>query len=315
MSQPGRGGGGQPATECRYCGRQYDRGRSNCPTFGKSCSKCGKMNHFAAKCLSSRKSLINNLQVNGREASDEDIIDMVSLHEEEEYIMHVTQSKDTGKILPTMKIGRKPVKMLVDSGASCNVIPAKYVPAKTTIIPTNNTLVMYCDGTTQLNIQNPKNSKRHLVKFVVVNGYYTPLLGLQKEMELLTIQHDNILNFVAESNQSNNSTPSPRPSNLEEVMTIFGDIFDGTLVHMRGDVHLEIDENAKPTVMPPRRVPIAIKPKVKQELERLTAREAITPVQEPTDWMSDMITTIKPDGSIRLCIDPHYLNQELKRSH
>ena len=167
MSQPGRRGGGQPATECRYCGRHHNRGRNNCPAFGKSCSKCRKMNHFAAKCLSSRKSLINNLQVNESEASDEDIIDMVSLHEEEGDIMHVTQSKDTGKILATMKIGRKPVKMLVDSGASCNVIPAKYVPAKTTIIPTNNTLVMYSKssmptiGTTQLNIQNPKNSKRH----------------------------------------------------------------------------------------------------------------------------------------------------------
>ena len=89
MSQLGRGEG-QPATECRYCGRQYDRGRNNCPAFGKSCSKCGKMNHFAAKCLYSRKSLINNLQVNGSEASDEDIIDMVSLHEEEEDIMHVS---------------------------------------------------------------------------------------------------------------------------------------------------------------------------------------------------------------------------------
>ena len=82
------------------------------------------MNHFAAKCLSSRKSLINNLQVNESEVNDEDIIDMVSLHEEEGDIMHVTQSKDTGKILATMKMGRKPVKMLVDSGASCNVIPA-----------------------------------------------------------------------------------------------------------------------------------------------------------------------------------------------
>ena len=241
------------------------------------------MNHFAAKCLSSRKSLINNLQVNECEASD-DIIDMVSLHEEEGDIMHVTQSKGMGKILATMKIGRKPVKMLVDSGASCNVIPVKYVPAKTTIIPTNHTLAMYSKSsmlaicTTQLNIQNPKNSKRHLVKFIVVNGDYTPLLGLQtaQEMELLTIQHDNILNFVAESNQPNNSTP-PCLSNLEEVMTIFGDIFDGTLGHMQGDVYLEIDENAKPTVMPPR-VPIAIKPKVKQELERLTAREVITPV-------------------------------------
>jgi hypothetical protein len=28
-----------------------------------------------------------------------------------------------------------------------------------------------------------------------------------------------------------------------------------------------------------------------------------------------MITTIKQNGSLRLCIDPHHLNQELKRSH
>ena len=82
-------------------------------------------------------------------------------------------------------------------------------------------------------------------------------------MELLTIQHDNILNSVAENNQPISSTTSPCPSNFEEVMTIFGDIFDGKLGHMRGDVHLVIVENDKPTVMPPRRVPIAIKPKVK----------------------------------------------------
>ena len=191
------------------------------------------------------------------------------------------------------------------------------------ITPANHKLVMYSKssmpaiGKTQLNIQNLKNLKSHEVKFVVVNGDYTPLLGLQtaQEMELLTIQHHNILNSVAKSNQPNSSTPSPCPSNFEEVMTTFGNIFDGKLGHMQGDVHLVIDENAKPTIMPPRRVPIAIKPKVKQELDRLMARGAITPVQEPTEWVSNMITTIKPDGSIRLCIDPHYLNQELKRSH
>ena len=165
--------------------------------------------------------------------------------------------------------------------------------------------------TTQLNILNPKNSKRHLAKFVAVNGECTPLLGLQaaQEVELLTIQHDNILNTVVESSQTTMTTPTSHLSNLEEVMTTFGDIFDGTLGHMRGDVHLEINENAKPTVMPPRRVPLAIKPRLKQELERLTARGAITTVQEPTDWVSNMITIIKPDGSIRLCIYPYHVNQ------
>ena len=41
--------------EWRYCGRQHNRGRSYCPAFGKLCAKSGKMNHFLAKCLSSRR--------------------------------------------------------------------------------------------------------------------------------------------------------------------------------------------------------------------------------------------------------------------
>ena len=87
------------------------------------------MNHFAAKCLSSRKSLINNLQVNESEASDEDIIEMVLLHEEEGDIMHVTQSKDTGKILATMKIGRKPVRILSILGRRAMLFqPSMYQP-------------------------------------------------------------------------------------------------------------------------------------------------------------------------------------------
>ena len=116
--------------------------------------------------------------------SDDDIIDMVSLHEDDGDIMHVTQKRDTGKIFATMKIGRKTVKMLVDSGASCNVIPAKHVPPATTITPANNSLVMYSKpaiGTTQLNILNPKNARKHVVKFVVVNREYTPILGLHRK--------------------------------------------------------------------------------------------------------------------------------------
>ena len=36
----------------------------------------------------------------------------------------------------------------------------------------------------------------------------------------------------------------------------------------------------------------------------------ISPIQEPTDWVSSMIAAKKPDGNIRLCIDPHYLKKK-----
>ena len=84
---------------------------------------------------------------------------------------------------------------------------------------------------------------------------------------------------------------------------------------MEGEVHLETDPNVASTVMPPRRVPVALKEKLKNELDRLTQRKVISPIQELTDWVSSMIADKKPDGKIRLCIDPHYLNLALKRSH
>ena len=84
---------------------------------------------------------------------------------------------------------------------------------------------------------------------------------------------------------------------------------------MEGKVHLATDPNDAPTVMSPRRVPVALKEEVKNELDRLTQRKVISPIQEPTDWVSSMIVAKKPDGNIHLCIDPHYLNLALKRSH
>ena len=98
-------------------------------------------------------------------------------------------------------------------------------------------------------------------------------------------------------------------------MSEYSDVFGEELGRMEGKVHLETDPNVAPTVMPPRRVPVALKEKLKNELDRLTQRKVISPIQEPTDWVSSMIAAKKPDGNIRLCIDPHYLNLASKRSH
>ena len=36
----------------------------------------------------------------------------------------------------------------------------------------------------------------------------------------------------------------------------------------------------------------------------------ITPVTEPTDWVSSMVTVVKK-GKIRICIDPRDLNKAI----
>ena len=52
---------------------------------------------------------------------------------------------------------------------------------------------------------------------------------------------------------------------------------------------------------------------VRAVLRRLQDLKVIEPVTSPTDWVSQMVTVQKRDGSVRLCIDPRSLNQALKR--
>lgn len=41
----------------------------------------------------------------------------------------------------------------------------------------------------------------------------------------------------------------------------------------------------------------------------------IREVNEPSEWVSSLIVVEKPNGKLRICIDPVHLNKALKRSH
>ena len=83
---------------------------------------------------------------------------------------------------------------------------------------------------------------------------------------------------------------------------------------MEGKYHLSIDPEVPPVVHAPRKVPIALKERLKDELDRLEGMDVITPVTEPTPWVSSLVMVVKK-GKIRVCIDPKDLNKALKRSH
>ena len=41
----------------------------------------------------------------------------------------------------------------------------------------------------------------------------------------------------------------------------------------------------------------------------------IKAVNEPTDWVNNLVLVEKPDGSLRICIDPKELNKAIKHPH
>ena len=126
-------------------------------------------------------------------------------------------------------------------------------------------------------------------------------------MNLITVQTQNVM-------QMQETPLTEETVTKEKILEEFKDVFTG-LGHMDGAMHLELDPNIQPKVMPPRRVPVAIKDPLKEELQRLEREGIIKKVDKPTDWVSALVVIPKQNGKLRVCIDPLYLNQALKRSH
>ena len=66
-------------------------------------------------------------------------------------------------------------------------------------------------------------------------------------------------------------------------------------------------------ISPSRRIPFSIKPKLESELDRLVSLDVLAPVEEPTDWVSNLVIATKPSGDLRICLDLKQLNLALKR--
>ena len=68
-------------------------------------------------------------------------------------------------------------------------------------------------------------------------------------------------------------------------------------------------------VTPCRKIPFKLCNKLKAELDKMEAQEVICTENEPTDWVNGIVTPIKKNGDLRVCLDPRLLNFAIKREH
>ena len=54
-----------------------------------------------------------------------------------------------------------------------------------------------------------------------------------------------------------------------------------------------------------------LKPRLRQELEKLVKLCVIAPMDAPTDWVSNVVIATKPSGDLTICIDLKELNKVL----
>ena len=225
-------------------------------------------------------------------------VNQLDFDESEEEILSVSCREEeinavnnhSNKILATMKIGEKEVKN-VNWLRFILQLPADQVPSQRNCgweiesHPQDVLKVKHAAiGKAEISLVNPKNVESYLIDFTIVDGNFAPLLGLEtaQQMKLVVVQTLNIL-FIREETLS---CDAEKPEFTKDaVMSEYSDIFGEELGRMEGKVHLESDPNVAPTVMLLRHVPVALREKLKNELDRSTQRKVISPIQECTEWI------------------------------
>ena len=82
-----------------------------------------------------------------------------------------------------------------------------------------------------------------------------------------------------------------------------------------GEYKIRLCHDTHPVIHAPRECPIALCPKVKEHLNKMECLGVITCVDEPTDWVSSITYIQKATGELRLCLDPHDLNEAIHHDH
>ena len=122
------------------------------------------------------------------------------------------------------------------------------------------------------------------------------------------------LHHVDTVTQDSQSTSSMSNTVIDDnILTEYADVFEG-LGCLTDPYHIEIDPVVKPVIHPPRKVPVTLRESLRKELEKMVEEKILAPVSEATDWVSSMVTVVKPN-KLRICIDPKDLNRAIKRPH
>ena len=102
----------------------------------------------------------------------------------------------------------------------------------------------------------------------------------------------------------------------KSILDEFPEVFQG-LGCLPGKYHISINPSVPPIIHPPRRVPHSKWDLLKKELDHMENVGIIekVPLNEPAVWVSSLVCVDKPDGSIRVCLDPRDLNRAIKREH
>ncbi|CAB3991427.1 transposon Tf2-1 poly [Paramuricea clavata] len=338
--------------QCKNCGKTHKLPhKGNCPAHGTTCRNCGKLNHWQLVCKSPKsqhrskspyrknKKSINSLEKQNETDPYADIptIGTIEINSVENH-NNITSEE----IFTTLRVNRKNngdinLKCKVDTGAQSNVLPidlfrvlypelinAEGMPREGALQRSDVILTAY--GGSEINqfgkILIPCQHKRG--KFNC--NFYVTDAGPRKEevkpsktvrfadqAKIINQQQSQSRNYIKPSVPI---TSRPRIKDKEHLIEMYPECFDGSVGCFEDyTYHITLDPKVKPVVHAPRRVPLELVDKLNFELNEMEKNGVIEKVTKPTDWVNSIVIREKPNGRLRLCLDPKDLNEAIMRDH
>ncbi|KAL6462444.1 hypothetical protein MHYP_G00288660 [Metynnis hypsauchen] len=295
--------------ECGACGRAHSR-TEDCPAKGRQCNKCKKFNHFAKVCRARtqqkqttfKSKKVHTVSDCTEESPPELFIDSITK-------LHANTARE--QAFAEIEIGkaRHKLKFKVDTGAQANVIPANtfhrmfgdvVLGSPDGYISGYGGQRLKVKGACRLTCRHKE--KTIMLDFDIVDVKNAPaVLGMRACLDLNIVKLVHIIQ----------AQPETHTSITEE----FADVFKGIGL-FPGECVLQLKPAVTPVVCPPRRIPYALRGRLKDELDKMEKMDIITKVTEPTEWVNALVAVEKPKtGKLRVCLDPRPLNKAIQRPH
>lgn len=263
---------------CGACNRKHYEGQ--CPAHGRRCRKCNRRNHFAVCCRS-------NTVAGVREIVDDD-------NDHHDYFLgSVTACNEGEPWFVKLKVCGSEIPFKIDTGADISIMSEytyKSLPFQPKLHVNNSKL------------QTPNGDLHSLGKFKVTTRHKNHPYSFHV--------------VVIPSTDSQNNLLSRSVASTMGLIQKIGSVIEhhGT---MKGDpVKIVLRSDAQPyCVTTARRIPFALMPKVKAELDKLENDGIIRKINEPTDWCAPIVPATKKNGDVRICIDLKRLNEAVKREY
>ena len=272
--------------DCNKCGKNHQH--KKCPAYSAVCHKCKKKGHYKQFCL-------KPVHVVSVESNKNSVFCGLVKTEKSVKISAINDKKWTHPL----NIDGNIVVVKIDTGAGADLLSYGdflSLQRKPSLKPTKIRLSDYNDNAIDVKgscvLRVAMHDRQYPVRFIVVeNG--PSLLGCDTSERLNLVQRVYNVNV--------------KECVLPETNTILNCLPFQHTIQLKAD--------AVPVIHASRRVAATLREPLKKELSRMEKLGVIHKVDHPTEWVNSMVTTEKPNGDLRICLDPKDLNRNILREH